>query len=70
MISNVILAILIAIFLLFLKFLFNIVFMQRDIAVIKMEINRAYSEDEYLYWKHELRKLYLSAMPFYHIFKG
>ena len=31
---------------------------------IKMEMNRAMSENEYKRWKKELRKLYLSAIPF------
>ncbi|MBQ4282660.1 MAG: hypothetical protein IJB96_01885 [Lachnospira sp.] len=30
---------------------------------IKMEIARSFDEEEYLYWKRELRRLYLSYIP-------
>lgn len=32
---------------------------------IKCEIARAYSEDEYRYWKSELKKLYISLIPIF-----
>lgn len=34
---------------------------QRD--YIKMEMERSYEEEEYLYWKRELRRVYLSSIP-------
>ena len=30
---------------------------------IKMEMARSYEEDEYRYWRRELRKLYLRSIP-------
>ena len=30
---------------------------------IKMEMGRSFEEDEYIYWKSELKKLYLSHIP-------
>lgn len=35
----------------------------RDKEYIKLEIRRAYSYDELLYWKRELKKLYISYIP-------
>ncbi len=30
---------------------------------LKAEIDRAYDESEYLYWRNELKKLYVSLIP-------
>lgn len=30
---------------------------------IKMEMERAFEEEEYLYWKRQLKRLYLSQIP-------
>lgn len=30
---------------------------------IKMEMERSYEEDEYLYWRRELKYLYLRSIP-------
>ena len=30
---------------------------------IKMEMQRSYEEDEYRYWKRELKQLYLRSIP-------
>ena len=30
---------------------------------IKMEMDRSYEEDEYLYWRRELKYLYLRSIP-------
>lgn len=36
----------------------------QDRAYIKMEMNRAFDEKEYRYWKRQLKKLYISYIPF------
>lgn len=35
-----------------------------DRRYIKAEIHRSYDEGEYRYWKRELKKLYISQIPF------
>lgn len=30
---------------------------------IKMEMQRAASEDEYLFWKHKLKRMYVKSIP-------
>ena len=30
---------------------------------IQMEINRSYTQEEYEYWKSEMKKLYLKSIP-------
>lgn len=36
----------------------------REREYIKMEMKRSFDEDEYRYWKHRLKKLYLRSIPF------
>ena len=52
------------IFFIVLAFYFNVIapfLKERD--YVKMEMQRSYSEDEYRFWKRELRKVYLRHIP-------
>ena len=43
---------------------FNIVLpFIKDREYVKMEMRRSYSEDEYRFWKRELRRVYLRHIP-------
>lgn len=42
----------------------------RERKYIKLEIERSEKEEEYFYWKRELRNLYLRSIPFAEWFIG
>lgn len=51
-------------FLAILALYFNVIKpFSEDKAYIKMEIQRAFDESEYRYWKREMKKLYISYIP-------
>ena len=37
----------------------------RERDYIKSELNRSYTDAEYRHWKRELKKLYVSSVPFF-----
>ena len=59
----VIIAVIIGTFL-FLAFFINLYLpFKEERDYIKMEMERSYEEDEYLYWRRELKYLYLRSIP-------
>ena len=61
---TIIFVIIVVIFL-FLAFFVNVYLpFEKEKLYIKMEMKRSFSEDEYLYWKSELKHLYLKYIPF------
>lgn len=61
----VLLAFAITAFLLTLVYIFGRIATKREREYIKMEIGRSLSEEEYLYWKHELKNLNIRIIPIY-----
>ena len=64
--DETLIAIIVAIIGFFLFFAFFINFylpFKEERDYIKMEMQRSYEEDEYRYWKKELKHLYLRSIP-------
>jgi len=62
-ITIVIIAIIIAFFV-FLGFFINLYLpLKEDIKYIKIEMERSFEEEEYLFWKRKLINLYLKSIP-------
>ena len=58
------LAILVIGFFVIFALIFNVIIpFKEERNYIKMEMERSYEEEEYLYWKRELRRLYISHIP-------
>lgn len=64
---NAIILIVVAIFLIAL-YVKNVVPFLQERSYIKMEIERSFSESEAVYWKKELKKLYIEHIPIFHFF--
>ncbi len=51
-------------FILFIAFFINIYIpFRKERMYIKIEMERSFSEEEYLFWKRELKSLYFRAIP-------
>lgn len=59
----VIIAVIIIFFLFFAIFINSYLPFKEEKDYIKIEIARSYDEDEYRYWKRELKTLYISKIP-------
>ena len=58
-----IVAVIIGFFLFFAFFINSYLPFKDERDYIKMEMERSFEEEEYLYWKKELKKLYISKIP-------
>lgn len=61
--ATMVILVCILIFMLIMGFVHSFMAFKKERDYIKMEIGRSFEEEEYLYWKRELRILYISAIP-------